>query len=298
LKLIVIAGPTAVGKTDLAIEIALDLGCDIISADSRQLYKEITIGTAKPSTEELKLVRHHFINHISIHEYFSAGRYETEVIEFLDHYNNPCILMVGGSGLYIKAICEGIDDLPGPDLMLRMSLQKRFEEKGLKHLTDELHDLDIDTFNTIDLQNPKRIIRALEIIHQTGKKYSRLKNQDKKNRNFDVLKIGLNLPRDILFERINTRVDKMINSGLLEEVKSLIPWKDLIALQTVGYTEFFEYLEGSCDLEEAIRLCKRNTRRYAKRQLTWFRKDDGIHWFSPKEHQKIQALIKNFIANS
>jgi len=232
-KLIVIAGPTAVGKTDLAIKLATYLNCDIISADSRQLYKEINIGTAKPSLEERRKVRHYFIDYKSIHEYYSAGRFEVDVGDLLRDYEKNYILLVGGSGLYVKAVCEGIDEMPGPDLNLRKSLQRRFEENGLEDLTEELKIMDPDSWNALDLQNPKRVIRALEIVHQTGKKFSELKVRKKQSRNFDILKIGLHMPREVLFNRINARVDKMIDQGLLEEVRSLWPWSELTALETV-----------------------------------------------------------------
>ena len=294
-KLIVIAGPTAVGKTHLAIQIARDLDCEIISADSRQIYKEMNVGTAKPSIEDLEQVRHHFINFKSIHEYYSAGRFEVDVMNLLRHYNKKNIIMAGGSGLYIKAVCEGIDEMPDPDPGLRMTLQKRYEEKGLEDLTEELRIKDMETWNSIDLHNPIRVIRALEVIHQTGRKFSGLKAGIKKKRNFSILKIGLDLPRDTLYNRINTRVDHMIELGLMDEVRSLWPWRMLNALDTVGYTEFFNHLRGDYDLQEAIRLCKRNTRRYAKRQITWFRKEKDMHWFSPENHRAICQLIEDFL---
>lgn len=297
IKLIVVSGPTAIGKTELSVRLAKEFGCDIISADSRQIYREMEIGTAKPSRQELSEVTHHFINYKSIHDYYSAGRFEVDTLELLEKYQKGIILMTGGSGLYIKAVCDGIDELPGPDPGLRNMLQNRLEDKGLEPLVEELQHLDYDTWKSIDLKNPKRVIRALEIIHQTGEKYSILKGQKKKHRNFDILKIGLDMPREDLFERINQRVDEMLKAGLLEEVRSLMPYRELTALQTVGYTEFFDYFDGKYDLEEAVRLCKRNTRRYAKRQLTWFRKDSGIQWFGPDSYEKITALIRNFITS-
>jgi tRNA dimethylallyltransferase len=295
LKLIVLVGPTAVGKTSLSLKIAMDQGWEIISADSRQLYKEMNIGTAKPTKEELSLVRHHFINYKSIHEYYSAGRFEVDVLKLLEQYDKKNFLMVGGSGLYVKAVCDGIDEMPGPNLDLRKAFQKRYEENGLKELTEELRNIDLNTWHSIDIQNPNRVIRALEVIHQTGKKYSEFKSKSKKTRHFDVLKIGLDMPREQLFARIDARVEAMIEHGLLDEVKSLIPWKGLTALQTVGYTEFFNYLEGKYDFREAVRLCKRNTRRYAKRQLTWFRKDKDIHWMSADNYYEVNSAITDFI---
>jgi tRNA dimethylallyltransferase len=297
LKLIVVSGPTAIGKTDLSIQLAKALDCDIISADSRQIYREMDIGTAKPSPQELASVKHYFINYKSIHDYYSAGRFELETIELLKRYKKDVVLLTGGSGLYIQAVCDGIDEFPSPDHGLRNLLQGRLDDYGLDSLVDELKRLDYNTWKTIDLKNPKRVLRALEIIHQTGVKYSDLKSQSRKSRNFDILKIGLDMPREDLFDRINQRVDRMLEAGLLEEVKSLMPYRDLTALQTVGYTEFFEYLDGKYDLDEAVRLCKRNTRRYAKRQLTWFRKDTGIHWFAPDSYEKIITLIRGFIVS-
>jgi len=297
LKLIVVSGPTAIGKTDLSIRLAKVLECDIISADSRQIYREMDIGTAKPSPQELASVKHYFINYKSIHDYYSAGRFELDTIELLKGYKKDVMLLAGGSGLYIQAVCDGIDEFPSPDPGLRNMLQVRLDDNGLDSLVDELKHLDYNTWKAIDLKNPKRVLRALEIIHQTGEKYSVLKSQSKKSRNFDILKIGLDMPREDLFDRINRRVDRMLEAGLLEEVKSLRPYRDLTALQTVGYTEFFEYLDGKYNLDEAIRLCKRNTRRYAKRQLTWFRKDKSIHWFAPDNYEKIKALIRGFIVS-
>ncbi len=297
LKLIVVSGPTGIGKTELSVQLARKLDCDILSADSRQIYREMNIGTAKPTLQELEAAKHYFINYKSIHEYYSAGRFEVDVVKLLSKYRKGTILMTGGSGLYIKAVCEGIDEFPGPDLALRNNLQIKFEEKGLDHLTNELKSLDYDTWKSIDLKNPKRVIRALEVIQQTGRKYSELKNNEKKSRDFDVLKIGLDMNREDLFNRINLRVDGMLEAGLLDEVQSLLPFRNLTALQTVGYAEFFEYFDGKYDLDEAIRLCKRNTRRYAKRQLTWFRKDENIHWFSPDNYEQILSLISNYIAS-
>jgi tRNA dimethylallyltransferase len=295
LKLIVVSGPTAIGKTELSIHLAKELNCDIISADSRQIYREMSIGTAKPAPKELAAVKHHFINYKSINEYYSAGRFEVDTLELLKRYDKEVVLMTGGSGLYIKAVCEGIDEFPGPDPGLRKLLQNRLEDKGLDPLVQELKGLDYGTWNEIDLKNPKRVMRALEIIHQTGEKYSVLKGRKKKHRNFAILKIGLDMPREDLFDRINRRVDMMLDAGLLEEVQSLMPYKDHNALQTVGYTEFFEYFDGNYDLDEAVRLCKRNTRRYAKRQLTWFRKDKTIQWFAPDHYEKIMVLIRSFL---
>lgn len=296
-KLIIILGPTAVGKTDLAIRLAKYLHCDIISADSRQFYREMEIGTAKPSSEDLDRIKHHLINHISIKDYYSAGRFEKEVINLIDILSCKTrnAILVGGSGLYIDAVCKGIDEIPGPNVKLRANLEELLKLKGLEHLTAELKILDFETWTSIDLKNPKRVIRALEVIYQTGNKFSSIKNAGTKKRNFENLKIGLELDRHILYERINNRADQMLNLGLLEEVKALLPYKNLTALQTVGYQEFFDYLDNKYDLNEAIRLFKRNSRRYAKRQMTWFKRDQEIHWFHPDAYQEITSLIDKFL---
>jgi tRNA dimethylallyltransferase len=283
--LVMVCGPTAVGKTAVALQLAAHFNTEIISADSRQVYKEINIGTAKPSHEELAQIPHHFINHVSIHENFSAGQYELEALEKIESLfqNHDIVICAGGTGLYIKAICEGFDDIPPIDLNVRTKIIAEFELNGLEYLQAAVQAVDPIAFSEIDIQNPQRLMRVLEVFRATGQPISAFKTQSKKPRNFDILKIGLSMERNILYDRINQRVDKMLEEGLLEEVKSLLPYRQLNALQTVGYKELFDYLENKIPYETAVELIKRNSRRYAKRQMTWFRNDDSIQWMVPGE---------------
>ena len=292
--LIVITGPTAVGKTDLAISIALKFKAEIISADSRQIYREISIGTAKPSPDQLQRVPHHFIGSRSVTEYYNAFTYEVEVLELLGNLfqKHPVTVIVGGSGMYIDAVCNGIDDLPTIDQELRTNLLRKFEQEGLEYLWGQLKLLDPDYFATVDLKNHKRLLKAIEVSLMTGRPYSSLLTGVKKKREFRIVKIGLNMERDLLYDRINKRVDLMMQQGLPEEVKSLSEYSHLNALNTVGYKELFSYLRGECSLDEAAELIKRNTRRYAKRQLTWFMRDEEICWFAPDETSGIDAYIR------
>lgn len=296
--LISIVGPTAVGKTDLAIQIAGSLNTEIVSADSRQFYKEMTIGTAKPSTEELEMVPHHFIDSHSISELYSAGEYGRDALRKISdlHQNNEAVVAVGGSGLYLKAIWDGFDEMPEIDLSIREKLNAEFEEKGLDFLLDELKQGDPAYYDQVDRQNGQRVIRALEVIRSTGTPFSSYRIKKKVEMPYDHLKIGLNMNRDALFDRINQRMDMMIEQGLFEEAKQLYSHKDHNALQTVGYSEVFGYMDGEYDKEEAIRLLKRNSRRYAKRQLTWFRKYEDIHWFEPDQLTEIKALIQKALS--
>ena len=293
-SLIVICGPTAVGKTAISIKIAKALNTEIISADSRQFYRELKIGVASPGKVELKAVKHHFIGHLSITDYYNVSRFENDIIGFLGNYfkSKNLALLVGGSGLYIDAICNGIDYLPDPDDDLRKNLKSKLTEQGLEPLKQELKKLDPDYYQVVDLQNPNRIMRALEVCIITGKPYSSFRIKNIKPRNFNVIKVGLDLPRKELFERIENRVDHMIESGLIEEVKSLEQFRNLNSLNTVGYKEIFHYLDGNCSLIEAIDKIKTNTRHYAKRQLTWFKKDNAITWFHPDEIEKIIDFIE------
>lgn len=292
--LIVICGPTAVGKTSLAIHIAKYYHAEIISADSRQFYREMNIGTAKPSKKELKEVEHHFINNISIHtKNYSAGKYEAEVLEFLDDYykKKDIAVMVGGSGLFVNAVCSGFDKFDKADDSQIWTARKFLNVKDLSWLQEELNRLDPEYFAQVDTKNPVRLKRALEIIYTTGKKYSEQRIGKKTERNFISVKIGLNLEREKLYEKINQRVDEMMQAGLLEEVKELYLHKKLPSLNTVGYSELFDYLEDKMTLEEAVALIKQNTRNYAKRQLTWFKKDTGIAWFEPEQEREITDFI-------
>lgn len=292
-KLIVIAGPTASGKTKVSIELAQKLNTEIISADSRQIYKEMTIGTAVPSKEELSLVPHHFIQNKSIHDYYNASKYEFEVLELLKKLflSHDKILLVGGSGLYINAVIDGIDDLPEYDPALRNKLQLRIENEGLDSLRKELKILDPDCYNKIDLKNPKRIQKALEICLLTSKPYSDFMKNTAKNRPFEIKNIAINLEREDLYQKINKRVTQMIKRGLVEEAKNLYPYRELSPLKTVGYREIFNFLDKETDLDKAIELIQNNSRKYARKQITWFRKNNRYKWFHPNDIQEILKYI-------
>lgn len=280
-KLIVIVGPTAVGKTAAAIFLAEKLNTEIISADSRQIFKELNIGTAKPSPEELKRVSHHFIGNKSIHDNYDAGQYGREALELIHSLfkKHDSLVMVGGSGLYIKAALEGFDDMPDIPEGVRLQILKEYHTKGLPWLQQQVKEADPEFFNSVDQQNPQRLMRALELLRSTDKSMSELRIKKKMEHPFEVLKIGMNLPREALYQRIDTRMDHMIRDGLFEEAKQFYPFKHINALQTVGYREIFDYIDGLYDYEEAVRLLKRDSRRYAKRQLTWFQRDNEITWF-------------------
>ena len=282
-RLIVIVGPTAVGKTAVAIEVARHFGTEIVSADSRQIFRELTIGTAKPHPSELKAIRHHFIDSHSISDSYDAARFGEEaravIGNLFDHHST--VVLVGGSGLYIQAVIEGFDEIPGVDPTVRASLMKAWEHHGIGSLQEKLKKLDPDVFNEIDQENPHRLIRALEVVIGTGRSISTYRSRRKRVPGYTVVKIGLTLPRELLYQRIDERIDRMIAEGLFEEARALVTYKDKNALQTVGYQELFAFFEGAYDKEEAIRLLKRNTRRYAKRQLTWFKRDPEIVWLNP-----------------
>ncbi|QTV05476.1 tRNA (adenosine(37)-N6)-dimethylallyltransferase MiaA [Faecalibacter bovis] len=292
--LISIVGPTAIGKTNLAIQVAKHFNCEIISCDSRQFYKEMKIGTAVPSDDELAEIKHHFIQNISINGDYSVGDFERDGLAFLQNYfkeNDVCV-MVGGSGLYEKAITVGFDSFPDVDPKIREDLNKELEEFGIEKLQEELKAADLTYYNEVDIQNKQRVIRALEIIRGTGKPFSSFRNQNTNPRFFNIIKIGLKLPREEMYDRINKRVDIMMNNGLLSEAKNLFHLKELNALQTVGYRELFDYFEGNITKEFAIEEIKKNTRRFAKRQMTWFKKDESVEWFSPFEFDKIIENIE------
>lgn len=294
-SLIIITGPTAIGKTGLAVFIAKQLHTEIISFDSRQFYKEMKIGTAVPTNEELAEIPHHFIQNLSIHDDYSVGDFERDALQKIDELfqKHNKIVMVGGSGLYEKAVTEGLDVFPEVDASIRERLISEFNKFGIERLQEELKVSDPEYFEKADIQNAHRIIRALEICRGTGKTFSSFRQNNLQPRNFNVIKIGLELPRHEIYERINQRVDLMMNSGLLEEVKSLYKFKNLNSLQTVGYRELFDYLNEKISLEFAIEEIKKNTRRYAKRQLTWYRKDENIKWFSPFDKEEILEYILN-----
>jgi tRNA dimethylallyltransferase len=295
--LVVVVGPTAVGKTKVSIDLARHFQTEILSADSRQFYREMKIGTASPSVEELQEVHHHFIGHLSISDSYNVSRFETDTLAKLAelYQHHRIVILTGGSGLYINAVCHGIDLLPDPDPELRLQLKNKLHESGLSSLQKKLQSLDPDYFQKIDQSNPARLIRALEVSLTTGVPYSVLRTNIPKRRPFKILKIGLNIPRETLNQRINTRVDRMIDRGLLEEARRLQPYQYLNALNSVGYKELFDYFRGTYPLETAIEKIKTNTRRYAKRQMTWFRKDDNITWFSPENTQEIISQIENLI---
>lgn len=291
-KLIVIVGPTAVGKTAAAIHLASRLKTEIISADSRQLFKELTIGTAKPTLEELAAVPHHFINYKSIEEEYDAATYGEEayqlVIRLFEKYET--LVLCGGSGLYVKALLEGFDEMPDIPEGLREEITHDFHEKGLAWLQEEMRSADPAYFAQVDIQNPQRLMRGLEIVRASGRSVMDFRKKNKKNLPFQVVKLGLELPREVLYARIDARVDEMIRSGLVEEAEKFYARKELNALQTVGYQELFGWMDGHYDRDEAIRLLKRNTRHYAKRQLTWFKRDEEISWMSPEQLLNIQKL--------
>jgi tRNA dimethylallyltransferase len=280
-KLIIILGPTAVGKTDYSIEQALSLGSPIISCDSRQIYKEMTIGTAVPSASQLAAVKHYFIHTQSVSDSYTAGQYEIDALALINQLfaqGHDTLVMTGGSGFYIDAVCNGLDDVPASDKEVRDSLMGRLSSDGVESLWPDLQKLDPDTFANIDKYNGHRVVRALEACIVSGKPFSSFKTGQKKVRDFEIEKIGLTRPREVLYDRINRRVLQMIDDGLVPEVQSLVKYRTLDALQTVGYKEIFDYLDGKCSLDEAVSLIQQNSRHYAKRQLTWWRRDPSIHW--------------------
>jgi len=280
-NLIVIVGPTAIGKTNLSIQLANHFNCEIISGDSRQFYKEMKIGTAVPSDDELALAKHHFIQHKSIHETYTVGDFEKEALNKLKILfdTNDYAILVGGSGLYIDAVTKGLDDFPEVDINTREQLQKEYDTNGIQTLQEQLKVLDKSYYDSVDLQNTHRVMRALEVCLSSGKPYSSFLTSSKKNRPFKCIKIGITADRNIIYDRINMRVDLMIKEGLLDEAKNLYEYKTLNALNTVGYKELFKYFDQEWELDFAISEIKKNTRRFAKRQLTWFKKDTKIEWF-------------------
>jgi tRNA dimethylallyltransferase len=283
--LIVLLGPTGVGKTDISIDIASYFKCEIISADSRQFFREMNIGTAVPSERQLKTIKHHFIRCLSVHDYYSSSLFEKDVLELLPELfrNNNVALMAGGSGMYIDAVCNGIDDIPDIDLSIREKYISLYMEEGIEGLRSTLKILDPEHYAKVDLKNYKRIIRALEICESTGRPYSSFLKKQKRKREFGIIKIGLERSRKDLYERINSRVDEMVRMGIEDEAKKLYSLRNLNALNTVGYKEFFDVFDGKTSKEKAIDLIKRNSRRYAKRQLTWWNKDKEIKWFKPDD---------------
>ena len=298
--LIVITGPTAVGKTELCIDIAKRFGIPIINADSRQIFRTLTIGTAAPTEEQLQQVRHYFVGRLELNEYYSASMYEEEVLALLQELfkTSDYALLTGGSMMYIDAVCNGIDDIPTVDDDTRALMKKRLAEEGLESLCEELKRLDPEHYAIVDKQNPRRVVHALEICHMTGHTYTSFRTNQKQERPFRIIKIGLTREREELYNRINQRVDSMMDNGFLQEAKQLFPQRELNALNTVGYKELFTYLEGTWSLEEAVERIKGNTRRYARKQLTWYKKDPDMKWFTLNGEEDIKNItndIYNFI---
>ena len=291
--LIVITGPTAVGKTALCLDIAQYFGIPIINADSRQIYKELKIGTASPTDEQLQRVKHYFVGSLSLNDYYSASLFEQQTLEILEYEftKSDYALMAGGSMMYIDAVCDGIDDIPTVDDKTREMLKARLASEGLEKLVEELRKLDPEYYEIVDKQNPRRVVHGLEICLMTGKTYTSFRKREKKQRPFRIVKIGLNRKREELYNRINQRVDQMMDKGLLDEAKTLYPMRHMNALNTVGYKEMFAFLDGTWTLEEAVERIKGNTRRYARKQLTWFKKDEQIRWFHPDDKEKIISYI-------
>ena len=296
--LLVMLGPTGVGKTNISLLMAEHLGCPIVSSDSRQFYRELKIGTAAPTAGQLGRVKHYFIGTHSIHDEYNAGQYEKDAIQLLDELfkKYPVVMLVGGSMMYIDAICNGMDDIPTVDPETRAFWQKEYADFGLKYIQNELERLDPLYFNHVDILNPKRILHALEICSVTGQPYSNLRTGQRKLRDFNILKIGLNRPRPELYERINARVDEMMAEGLLQEAERFYQYKTLNTLNTVGYKEIYEYMDGNCTLDFAVNMIKQDSRRYAKRQMTWFNRDKEIMWFHPEElESKIELIVQNIV---
>ena len=292
-RLLVVVGPTGSGKTDLSIRLALHYGAPILSTDSRQVYRGMPIGTAQPSADQLQAVEHHFIASRDLTDNLNCGEYEVQALVRLEELfaDHDWVVAVGGSGLYVRALCEGMDDLPQADEPLRRELERRLAEEGLGALAEELRELDPEYCRTADLNNPARVMRALEVCLQTHMPYSRQRTGERRPRSFEIVKIGIDLPRDVLYDRINRRVDRMLADGLEAEARALYPYRELNALKTVGYREFFDYFDGRIGYDEAVELIKRNSRRYAKRKLTWFRRDSEIRWFAPDDDAAIIAYV-------
>lgn len=297
--LLVLIGPTGVGKTELSLRLAGDFGSPIISSDSRQLYADLKIGTAAPTPEQLNKVTHYFVGTLKLTDYYSAAQYETEVLKLLDKLfqTKDIIVMTGGSMMYIDAVCKGIDDIPTIDKETRELLIQKYETEGLDRLCAELKLLDPEYYKIVDLKNPKRVIHALEICYMTGKTYTSFRTRSAKERPFRIIKIGLTRDREELYERINRRVDIMMEVGLLEEAKSVYPYKHLNSLNTVGYKELFNYFDGTWDLPFAIEKIKQNSRIYSRKQMTWFKRDEEIAWFHPDQEEEILDYIRKKMLN-
>ena len=296
--LIVLIGPTGVGKTELSLSIAEHFKTSIVSSDSRQLYADLKIGTAAPTSNQLARVPHHFVGTLKLTDYYSAAQYETDVLAKLEELfqQNDVVLLTGGSMMYVDAICKGIDDIPTVDKETRELMIQRYEEEGLEKLCAELKILDPEYYKIVDLKNPKRVIHALEICYMTGKTYTSFRTRSTKERPFRIIKIGLRREREELYDRINRRVDEMMQEGLLEEAKNVYGYKHLNSLNTVGYKEMFQYLDGEWTLDFAIEKVKQNSRIYSRKQMTWFKRDTDITWFHPDQKEEIMNHINNLLS--
>jgi tRNA dimethylallyltransferase len=296
--LLVILGPTGVGKTNISLQLAEHFGCPIVSSDSRQFYRELKIGTAAPTDAQLSRVKHYFIGTHSIHDEYNAGQYELDTIQLLDELfmKHKVVMLVGGSMMYIDAVCNGMDDIPAVDVEIRAFWMKQYDDLGLEFIQTELKRVDPIHYAQVDLKNAKRILHALEICSMTGKAYSDFRTGQRKERNFNIIKIGLNRPRQELYDRINMRVDDMMEKGLLREAEQFYPFRHMNTLNTVGYKELYEYMAGNWTLDFAVNMIKQDSRRYAKRQLTWFNRDKEVLWFHPDElESKIELVTQNLL---
>lgn len=293
--LIVIVGPTGVGKTELCLKVAEAFGTVIVNADSRQIFKEIPVGTAAPTIAERRRIRHYFVGNLHIDQYYNASMFENDVIALLDTLfkEKDYVIMSGGSMMYVDAVCNGIDDIPTVDTATRSKVMREYEEKGLDYICGRLEELDPEYYSIVDKRNPKRVIHAVEICLSTGRTYTSFRVNAKKDRPFNIIKVGLTLDREQLYERINGRVDRMVADGLIQEAEKMYPYRNLNSLNTVGYKELFDYFDGKCTLEEAVFRIKCDTHKYCRKQLTWFKRDKDIHWFSPNNVEEIINYIRS-----
>lgn len=297
--LIVVIGSTGIGKSAISLKLAEFYKTEIISADSRQFYRELSIGTAVPEKKELELIKHHFIQSISIHDYYNVSQFEIEALDLISELfkTNNTLILTGGSMMYVDTLCNGIDDIPTISNEIREETAKWYDSNGIEAARELLLKLDPEYYSIVDLNNHKRIVHAIEVCKMSGKTFTSFRRKTRKIRPFNIIKIGLNQEREVLYGRINDRVDKMMSDGLLEEAKSVYEFRTLNSLNTVGYKELFSYLDGNCTLDEAVDLIKRNSRKYARKQLTWFRRDSDINWFRPDQLDEILSFTSNLIRN-